>query len=296
MTAPTLRTALAPTFAWTSSGTDLALQFDSGTTPVNVTIPTGSYRMFLGGSTVDFLRVINTAVASAMTAASHSETVTFTLNAAGFVVCTVTGLGPSEEFSIAVGSPALPTLGLVGDVTTTSTLTATVQPWHIAYFIERVSNDWSQRTPIASAETNDGVGYGVTSGVTRWEDEITLGFIPRDPATVDDLGVYQTPWEPEPAGLTAVGATTGRAVDGDGLSRWSVSDVITESLGRTVGYAAGNLQALIAGTAGERYHLVTLPGVEIASPRVSRRVQGWDAYRNWTTRLVRQSATPTATR
>ena len=59
----------------------------------------------------------------------------------------------------------------------------------------------------------------------------------------------------------------------------------------TCKYANGTLQTLFAETS-TTFDLVTIPGAEISSPRVVRLRQGWDAYRRWTTRLIRQS-TPT---
>ena len=57
MTAPTLTSALAVPFAWTSAGNDVVLAFASGTSPVNVTIPTGTYRMVLAPAATDIYPV-----------------------------------------------------------------------------------------------------------------------------------------------------------------------------------------------------------------------------------------------
>ena len=73
MTAPTLTSALAAPFVWTSGGTDIALTFASGTSPVNVTIPTGTYRMVLAPSATDFVRVYVAAINAAIIAALFQD-------------------------------------------------------------------------------------------------------------------------------------------------------------------------------------------------------------------------------
>lgn len=287
---PTLTCAIAENFTHTSAAPDVVLTFSAGTTPVNVTLATGPYRMCLAPAATDYLRALESAINTAITGASHVDSnIAVTLSAAGVVTVTVVDEEDSELVTLTLSAAiaarlGLPTLIDTGGVTWAFVGTRPV--WHLATFVERVSADWQQRTAVASAETAGGVGYGVTSGITRWQDELTFGFIPRDPTFGTSLGVSQTPWEPDAAYLTALGTVGARA--------YSVSDLLSTAMGKTCAFAAGNFQALLTSTT-ERYHIVTIPGRECGAPRLARLRAGWDAYRRWTTALIRQS-TPTGTR
>lgn len=290
---PTLTCAIAENFTHTSAGAglDVELSFTAGTSPVGVTIPTGTYRMGLAPSASDILRVIATAINAASAGAGHTnDVVTLTVDADGTAVYTFTGGVSGECDGVAFSTSLQRILAFASSfgppVDNSYVVRGTRPVWYLATFAERVSADWQQRTAVASAETAGGVGYGVTSGITRWQDELTFGFIPRDPTFGTSLGVSQTPWEPDAAYLTALGTVGARA--------YSVSDLLSTAMGKTCAFAAGNFQAVLTSTT-ERYHLVTIPGRECGAPRLARLRAGWDAYRRWTTALIRQS-TPTGTR
>ena len=278
MTAPTLTSAVAVPFAWTSAGTDIVVTFPSGTSPVNVTVPSGTYRMQLATSVSDFVRVVQTAITSAVIGAGRVDTFTLTMGADSRV--TIVG---STTFSMAINS-AMRLLGFSASIASATTATATYPPANFATFIERVCGDWSPKSAIAGAETNAGVGFGVYSGAWREEDEIAFGFIPRDPSTRTSLAVNQTPWMPN-AG-DAVGAAMPR--------QWTCRDVLETAGGKTCAMASGNLQTLLSSTT-ETYDLVTLPFAEIAAARKDRVRESWNAYFRWTARWIRQS-TQTGTR
>lgn len=280
---PTLVTALAPTFTHTASAPDFTLTFAAGVSPVTGTLASGDYRMRLAASTGCYLRKLAAAMKAAINSARSSGAgVVVSLDASCIVTFTFQVDVPA---TVTLAAPMWQLLGFASasPTVTGGAITGTRPVWHLATFIERVSNDWSQRTPIAAAETIAGIGYGVTSGSPTWTDEIAYGFIPRDPTFRASLGLYQTAWFPADAYLTTPGVAAAR--------EYSVSDLLTASLGRTVGYANGTLQTILAGTS-TTIDLVTIPGAEISTPRVVRLRQGWDAYRRWTTRLIRQS-TPT---
>ena len=280
---PTLVTALAPTFTHTASAPDFTLTFSAGVSPVTGTLASGDYRMRLAASTGCYLRKLAAAMKAAINSARSSGAgVVVSLDASCIVTFTFQVDVPA---TVTLAAPMWQLLGFASasPTVTGGAITGTRPVWHLATFIERVSNDWSQRTPIAAAETIAGIGYGVTSGSPTWTDEIAYGFIPRDPTFRASLGLYQTAWFPADAYLTTPGVAAAR--------EYSVSDLLTASLGRTVGYANGTLQTILAGTS-TTIDLVTIPGAEISTPRVVRLRQGWDAYRRWTTRLIRQS-TPT---
>ena len=279
MTAPTLTSALAVPFAWTSAGNDVVLAFASGTSPVNVTIPTGTYRMVLAPAASDFVRVYVTAINAAITLAGRAEVFAATVGADSRITLTSTG-----AFTMSPLLSAAKLLGFSSTITAQTSVTATFPPANLATFTERVSADWTPRSAVAGAETLAGVGYGVASGVWREEDEIAFGFIPRDPATRTALSLDQTPWMPNAGDL--VGAAMPR--------QWTCRDVLETAGGKTCAAALGTFQTLRTSTTA-RYDLVTLPFSEIAAPRKERLRECWDAYFRWTVRMLRQS-TQTGTR
>lgn len=279
MSAPTLTSALAVPFAWTSAGNDVVLAFASGTSPVNVTIPTGTYRMVLAPAATDFVRVYVAAINAAVTGAGRTEVFAATVGANSRITLTSTG-----AFTMSPLLSAAKLLGFSTTIVAQTSVTATYPPANLATFTERVSADWSPKTAVAGAETLAGVGYGVQVGVWREEDEIAFGYIPRDPTTRTALAVDQTPWMPDAGDL--VGAAMPR--------QWTCRDVLETAGGKTCAAALGNFQTLRTSTTA-RYDLVTLPFAEIASPRKARVREGWDAYFRWTVRMIRQS-TQTGTR
>ena len=62
MSAPTLTSAVAVPFVWTSAGTDITITFASGPSPINVTVPSGTYRMQLAPLATDYVRVVLSAL------------------------------------------------------------------------------------------------------------------------------------------------------------------------------------------------------------------------------------------
>jgi len=279
MSAPTLTSALAVPFAWTSAGNDVVLAFASGTSPVNVTIPSATYRMVLAPAASDFVRVYVAAINAAIIAAGRTEVFAATVGADSRITLTSTG-----AFTMSPLLSAAKLLGFSSAIVTQTSATATYPPANLATFVERVSADWSPRSAVAGAETLAGVGYGVYSGTWREEDEIAFGFIPRDPTTRAALAVDQTPWMPDAGDL--VGAAMPR--------QWTCRDVLETAGGKTCAAALGNFQSLRTSTTAT-YDLVTLPFPELAAPRKARVREGWDAYFRWTVRMLRQS-TQTGTR
>lgn len=279
MSGPTLTSALAVPFAWTSAGNDVVLAFASGTSPVNVTIPTGTYRMVLAPAATDFVRVYVAAINAALISAGRTEVFAATVDADSRITLTSTG-----AFTMSPLLSAAKLLGFSSTIVTQTSVTATFPPANLATFTERVSADWTPRSAVAGAETLAGVGYGVASGVWREEDEIAFSFIPRDPLTRAALSLDQTPWMPNAGDL--VGAAMPR--------QWTCRDVLETAGGKTCAAALGTFQTLRTSTTA-RYDLVTLPFAELASPRKARVREGWDAYFRWTVRMLRQS-TQTETR
>lgn len=278
MTAPTLTSALAAPFVWTSGGTDIALTFASGTSPVNVTVPSGTYRMVLAPAASDFVRVVVAAINTALAGAGRSEVFSASVGADARVTINSTG-----AFGLSPMPDAMKLLGYVTGVANASSIVATYAPAHLVTFVERVSADWTPRTAVAGAETLAGVGYGVQVGTWREEDEIAFGFVPRDVTTRAALSLDQSPFGRD------AGSTYGTTP-----AVWSVWDFLREAGGVTCAAALGTWQTLRTSTTAT-YDLVTVPFAEIAQPRKARVREGWDAYFRWTTKMLRQS-TQTGTR
>ena len=278
MSAPTLTSAVAVPFVWTSAGTDITITFASGPSPVNVTVPSGTYRMQLAPLATDYVRVVLSALNSAVTGSGRGDTLTLTMGTDSLVTITCT-----SAFSMTIND-ALKLLGFSASIVSATSATATYPPANFATFIERVCADWSPKSAVSGAETNAGVGFGVYSGAWREDDEIAFGFVPRDPSTRTSLAVNQTPWMPNAGSL--VGAAMPR--------QWTCRDVLETAGGKTCAMASGNLQALLSSTSAT-YDLVTLPFAEIAAARKDRVRESWNAYFRWTSRWIRQS-TQTGTR
>lgn len=279
MAPPQLRSAIAPTFTWTSVPVDIVLTFASGTSPVNVNIPTGSYRMMLAPSFSDFIRVVRSAINTAISGAGRTEVVALVMGADSRIVFTSTGA------LSATGTP-LDYMGFSAGFLSGTSVTADYPPRYFATFVSRVSNGWATRTAVASAETMAGIGYGTRIGTYHDEDEVTFDFCPYDVAQRTSLGVYQSPIYPS--------SIYSRAQYGAHGGQWSVVDLLAVALGKTCAAALGNFQDQLTSTS-ENYNLVTIPGSAIGQPRYERTREGWDAYYRWVTPLLRQS-TATATR
>lgn len=269
---PSLRSAIAVSFDWVTASPDFSIAFASGTSPVAVTVPSGTYRMFLAPLGTDFIRVVEKAINDALVAAGRTEVFTFVMSSTGRVVLTSTG-----PFTIAPLPIVLRFMGFSVPMVNGTVITAEYQPCCFATFVSRASNGWVPRTMAAGGETLAGMGYGVSTGVSYEEDDVMFDFVPPDPSTRTSLGIDQTPWQPEYG--VDLGAHTGQ---------WSVRDILASAQGKTCAAALGCFQAVRASTS-ERYDLVTIPTSEITSPRKERLRDGWDAYFRWKVRLLRQS-------
>lgn len=278
----TLTTAIAPTFDWSTSATDIVLTFASGTSPVNVAIPSGSYRILLGSSAVDFLQVVQSAINTALSGAMRSEVFTLTLGADARVTIESTGV-----FSVSALSAALKLLGFTSAPSSALSVTAERPPKYLATFVERQSSVIVPRTAARWQVTGGGESQGWRSGVVVGHCEaLRLGFIPADPTYQSALGAAQTPALPDLAHVGSLGAH-------DGV--WSVADVLMVSGGKVVAYADGNLQTLRTSTTA-RYHLGALSAQDVSAPRFEQQDESWPAWQRLTLTFTRSATTPTGTR
>lgn len=278
----TLTTAIAPTFDWSTSATDIVLTFASGASPVNVAIPTGSYRVLLGSSSVDFLQVVQAAINTALSGALRSEVFTVSLGADGRVTLESTGV-----FSVSALSAAMKLLGFTAAPSSALSATAQRAPKYLATFVERQSSAVVPRTAARFQVTAGGESQGWRSGVVVGHCEaMRLGFIPSDPTYAAGLGAAQTPASPDLAYAGSLGSH-------DGV--WSVADVLFSAGGKVVAYADGNLQTLRTSTTA-RYHLGALSAQDVSAPRFELVDESWPAWQRLTLTFTRSATAPSGTR
>ena len=264
---------LAAPFAWTSGGTDLAMTFASGTSPVNVTVASGTYRVLLSPAASDLLAVLNAAIVTAMGAASRTETIVFSMTAAGLVTITA---------SAAVTMAALPTstLGAIlgftsGIAGSFTTRTADRMPRHVALLCGQASAPWAPTREMAVEMAAGGTTYGVMGTQETHEADAVFAFIPDEPGITSDA---LTPWAPVKANLSTVGSHTGV---------WSVRDMLRLAIGQTWTFAHD--YQTVRSSSSERFDYVTVHHDTIRAPRITRSIPDVIRYTTWTAKLVRVS-------
>ena len=262
---------LAAPFAWTSGGTDLAMIFASGTSPVNVTVASGTYRVLLSPAASDLLAVLNAAIASALSTASRSETITFAMNAAGLVTITASAaVTMSALHSGTLGALLGFTSGIAGSFTTR---TADRMPRHVALLCGQASAPWAPTREMAVEMAAGGTTYGVMGTQETHETDAVFRFIPDEPGITSDA---LTPWAPAKANLSTVGSHTGV---------WSVRDMLRLAIGQTWTFAHD--YQTVRSSSSERFDYVTVHHDTIRAPRITRSIPDVIRYTTWTAKLVR---------
>lgn len=276
---PTLTTAIAPTFTLSTAET-FTMTFSSGTSPITVTMAAGDYRMVLGGTsgTKDYLRALQTAIQTALTARGAGETcaVGFDTNTL-LVTIAVTGSAWTAAAESA-GSP-LRRVGFNAKAPPVGNNADGVRAvLHLACFVERVHVGWQPVSVVSGAQTLGGVPYGITSGVRRDVDQMRLGFVPSTPTYRTDLGLSQTALYPADAYAFSLGVVAAR--------EWSVLDVLTSALGQPVAFARGTWQTIASSTT-DSYDVGSIDAKSIMQPGIERTRDGWDAYYGITLDVIR---------
>jgi hypothetical protein len=257
--------ALAVPFTWTQDVVyDVRLAFASGTSPVDVKVDDGTYRMNLAAPAADFLRKLATEINDALTSAGRAETCSVDIGATGLVTVTCSA---AATFTFTTAMRDLLGLGAT-TYTTVTTLTASAPPRDFYLFIGGESSGWQRREPIAASMTQGGSAYGVRSGVVSWEDSVALELIPSDPATRAAAGETATPWEAGSATLP-----------------WSCERLLTTGLAKTCAFAR-HWQDVRASTS-ESYDLVSIRPAALSVPDSVYQFPGLTTYRTWTLPMVR---------
>ena len=264
---------LAAPFAWTSGGTDLAMTFASGASPVNVTVASGTYRVLLSPAASDLLAVLNAAIASALSGAGRSETIVFSMTAAGLVTITASSaVMMSALHSGTLGAILGFTSGIAGSFTTR---TADRMPRHVALLCGQASAPWAPTREMAVEMAAGGTTYGVMGTQETHEVDATFSFIPDEPGVTSDA---LTPWAPTKANLASVGSHTGV---------WSVRDMLRLAIGQT--WAFAHDYQTVRTSSSERFDYVTVHHDTIRAPRIMRSIPDVIRYTTWTAKLVRVS-------
>lgn len=281
--------ALACPFVWSPASPDVTVTISG--VPHTAQLPAGTWRILLGKGTTpgsteplpDALQGLAGAIATAT-----GGTCTITLDPTTGLLTMACG---GTAFKVTWNAAMSRLLGGMPDLAVTATsVTSLYPPQHVVLLPSVTGNGWTQSTTVAASEAEDGTTYTIRSGVTRWDDDVTVQFIPRDPTFRTSGGDIASPWHPDDAYLTALGSTLTARV-------WSVSDMLAECAGKQLAFARGNLSGLCSGTAtGDVYHLVQIPGTEIGAPRKTRQFPAWERFAQWGAKVLRLSGTPTSTR
>ena len=264
---------LAAPFAWTSGGTDLAMTFAPFASPVNVTVASGTYRVLLSPAASDLLAVLNAAIVTAMGAVSRTETIVFSMTAAGLVTITASAaVTMADLHTSALGAILGFTSGIAGSFTTR---TADRMPRHVALLCGQASAPWAPTREMAVEMAAGGTTYGVMGTQETHEADAVFAFIPDEPGITSDA---LTPWAPVKANLSTVGSHTGV---------WSVRDMLRLAIGQTWTFAHD--YQTVRSSSSERFDYVTVHHDTIRAPRITRSIPDVIRYTTWTAKLVRVS-------
>lgn len=252
-----INTALAVTFAWVTAGTDLSIAFPSGTSPVNVGVPSGTYRMGLApttGPVLDFIRVAEDAINAEMVAQGRAEEFTLRFNDDGRLVLTCIG----GTFTASLGQ-LLRYLGWTTQAVAVAASTATNQPFFLFFSVSAFDGVFQIRQDGAEEETSDRV-YSFGGDNVSYKRQLTYDRIPWDPTRASEVQCPATPYLPLSQYMNSIGQL--------GTARqWSMLDVWWWARNAQCALTIGDWQVLRTSTT-TRYFIGTLAGV--LAPQVER--------------------------
>lgn len=281
--------ALAVTFAWTSAGAgaDLSVVFSTGTSPVGVTLATGSYRVCLAptsGDVKDVLRALQSAINTAISGAGRSEVFTVALNAAGKVVVSATGAFRVAWASFALGR----ILGFDTSMAAAATsVTATFQPWYLGFAVGAWGGKLTARRSVSGEVTNAGVVYSIGASAWIYRRTWNLSLVPLTPEDATAESDPGTPWLPSVAYLNSIGQTsTARA--------WSWLDLVDVATNAKVAFT--NDWPRVSASTTERYYLGYLGPEALGAPEEDPLDETHPVYRTAKLPLVLPSSDATGTR
>lgn len=286
--------ALAPEFTYTSAGAglDVELSFTAGTSPVGVTIPTGTYRMALAPSASDLLRVIATAINAASAGAGHTnDVVSLTVDANGTAVYTFTGGVSGECDGVAFSTSLQRILAFAssfGPPIDNSYVVRGSRPvWHLALLTAATGPYWQPMQAGGAEQTTGGRVYAIASTLTSWQRSLKVHFQPTTPALRASHGCDATAMYPAEEYMDALGSTTT-------AREWSVLDVLYSARNALCGYTSSWGTARTS-TSESIWRVYVAPD-SLLSTRTELLRPEWLAFCEWELGLVAPSTTPTETR
>lgn len=255
-------TALAPTFAWTSGGTDLTITISG--TPYAVTVPTiAATRFLLAGSAVEFMAHVEDAINTAV--AASGRTFTLTMLPSGRLRLAI----DSGKFTLSTSLAFNRLMGFFG-TGIYQHVDADSPPWYFAMFGSVSGGVWAPMQSGGFEVTAGGGVYGFAGTRTAYRRDLTCEFIPWDEAVRSARGDEVSSMWPD---LAYIGDLAGTGV----TRPWSVLDVLQAARNVDCGLALGNFQAVRTSTTEPFYVCRVAPG-SLLSPEITRQNDRWPVY------------------
>lgn len=255
-------TALAPTFAWTSAGTDLTITI--GGTPYAVTVPTiAATRFLLAGSATEFMAHVVSAINTAV--AASGRTFTLTMLPSGRLRLAI----DSGKFTLSTSLAFNRLMGFFG-TGIYEHVDADSPPWYFAMFGSVSGGVWAPMQSGGFEVTAGGGVYGFAGTRTAYRRDLTCEFIPWDEAVRSARGDEVSSMWPN---LAYVGDLAGTGV----TRPWSLLDVLQAARNVDCGLALGNFQTVLTSTSEPFYVCRVAPG-SILSPEITRQNDRWPVY------------------
>ena len=283
--------ALAPSFTHTAAVGPAAdydlLPADTLGVPTPCNVASGTYRMCLAPAASDFLRASQAAINARMASEGSSNTVAFSLSAAGVLTITfAAALSSSVTFADGVWQR----LGLASNsiaLDGNNTIVGTRPVWYLALLSAATGPYWQPMQAGGAEQTTGGRVYAIASTLTSWQRSLKVHFQPTTPTLRAAHNCDATAMYPAEEYVGALGSTaTAR--------EWSVLDVLYSARNALCGYTStwGTART----TTSERIWRVYVTPESLLSTRTELLKAEWLAYCEWDLGLVAPSATPTETR
>jgi len=283
--------ALAPSFTHTAAVGPAAdydlLPADTLGVPTPCNVASGTYRMCLAPAASDFLRASQAAINARMASEGSSNTVAFSLSAAGVLTITfAAALSSNVTFADGVWQR----LGLASNsiaLDGNNTIVGTRPVWYLALLSAATGPYWQPMQAGGAEQTTGGRVYAIASTLTSWQRSLKVHFQPTTPTLRAAHNCDATAMYPAEEYVGALGSTaTAR--------EWSVLDVLYSARNALCGYTStwGTART----TTSERIWRVYVTPESLLSTRTELLKAEWLAYCEWDLGLVAPSATPTETR
>lgn len=255
-------TAIAPTFAWTSGGTDLTITI--GGTPYAVTVPTiAATRFLLAGSGAEFMAHVVSAINTAV--AASGRTFTLAMLSTGRIQLAI----DSSKFTLSTSLAFNRLMGFFG-TGTYQHVDADSPPWYFAMLGAVSGGVWAPMQSGGFEVTAGGGVYGFAGTRTAYRRDLTCEFIPWDEAVRSARGDEVSSMWPNLAYIADLAGT--------GVTRpWSLLDVLQSARNVDCGLALGNFQTVRTSTSEPFYVCRVAPG-SLLSPEITRQNDRWPVY------------------